>query len=265
MIGSSQSDGRVSESQREHVVQLHTIGDLLEAAPRTLSTGFGPLDEFTGGWHQGDLSLFSDDNDGFSASMFVLQCALAAAHAKERVGIFSATNTTRRVAELLLGICGGPRYYSRSHEYEGAVQLETAKQKLSQLPITISSVRNSDINDVEDALFQMAKKCSLCVIHGAKGIVQSSGSSPGEVLLRLSRFATDLRKPIVCITPKGWHKLVDADLCVRMKIFDKGEYGFNVDVNRHGPTGEFYLRWDLVNFSEFGNETYPQTFPFQNL
>ena len=92
----------------------------------------------------------------------------------------------------------------------------------------MGSLVDGDVSDLEDAVFRVGRSCSLCIVHGVKSLTKRSLAAPKEVLSRLRRFATGLNLTLICITPRKWHTLVDADMCIRMKAYHKDEYTFSV-------------------------------------
>ena len=219
--------------------------------PGAITTGFVDLDNALGGFHQGDLVLVADDDQGDNmASILALHFALTAA-GKEHVptGFISLTTSSIQVGLALLAVHAGRDRYSIRRRLACDEHVNRAAQHLGTLPISVRSPASPDLVEVEDEILQLKHDHRLVVVMGLDTLVERHRLPPAHVLGRVHRLARSVKLPVLCVVPLGYFSVVDADICLQVEEAVEGRPFAQVHIarNRHGGTGLVNLFWDSMN------------------
>ena len=218
--------------------------------PGALSTGFFDLDCAVGGWHPGDLILIAEGAEHHGLGrLLAAHCVLTAA-IKDRASaaIVSLVTSEMRWSQALLAVHAGQHRVGVREHRAGSSRLQRASEHLCRLALTLCSLTAADLEELEETVLRLQVGHRLVVVHGLTQLAGRQRASPAHILSRLQRLARCLTLPIVCLVPREYFEVVDADVCLRIdeSAIDNQPASAEVNVvrNRHGELGWVHLEWD---------------------
>jgi replicative DNA helicase len=259
-----------SPRQRTHAIK-DVMRDVLEDIQRRfesdalpgVTTGFPRLDDLTGGWQAGDLTLLAA-RPAVGKTALALNFAISAARAGKRVGILSTEQPATQIAQRLIAIDGklaAWKLRSPSRMTDDDWNLLTAGQiRVSALPIVVNDDPAPHVDKI--LTYSRVMNVDLLLIDYVQRI-KAHGSSSYErvsaVALALKELARELEIPVVALAQinragvgnarmenlKGSGDLeqeADAVMILERPEDNPGSATLTIEKNRHGPT----CRIDLV-------------------
>jgi replicative DNA helicase len=235
-----------------------TLGDI-----PGVPSGMPKLDEMTGGFQAGDLSVLAA-RPAAGKTALMLNFALHAARSGKRVGIFSAEQPTEQIAQRLLSTAGRvPAWYLRNPRRltsEHWPRITRASTELRSLDIVI----NDDSSPSVERLLTYASGMAVDVIFvdyiqrlkAAKTLTIYERVS--AVAIALKEMARECNVPVIALAQinragaagarmehlKGSGDIEQEADCVLILERDRDDEKKAVlalEKNRHGPTGEMPL------------------------
>ena len=251
------------------VIQRRFESDTLPGVP----TGFPRLDDLTGGWQAGDLTLLAA-RPAVGKTAMALNFAISAAREGKRVGILSTEQPAAQIAQRMIAIdskLAAWKMRSPSRMTDDDWNLLTAgTMRISALPIVINDDPAPHVDKI--LTYSRVMNVDLLLIDYVQRI-KAGGSSSYErvsaVALALKELARELEIPVVALAQinragagnarmenlKGSGDLeqeADSVMILERPEDNPTSATLTIEKNRHGPTCRIDLIFDApcLRFSE---------------
>lgn len=262
-----------------------------EGRLRGITSGYARMDSRLGGWHKGDL-VFIGARPSLGKTALMVNLALNAAMAGHSVGMISGEQSAMQIGQRSLAVDSlVPAEVMRNGRFEEEhwPKLTTAMSRLFERKIRILDRSAPTLDDIVRAARRWKQEHGLEVLFvdylqriRFKG-AESRIEEVSEVARGLKTLARDLDIPVVCLAQvkaevdkrsdnrPGLGDIANSDEATREadligflyrdEVYhddspDTGIAELNFEKNRHGPTGQFRLRFqaETMMFSDLPDE-----------
>lgn len=262
-----------------------------EGKLRGITSGYSRIDSRLGGWHKGDL-IFIGARPSLGKTALMVNLALNAAMAGHGVGMISGEQSAMQIGQRSLAVDSlVPAEVMRNGRFEEEhwPKLSNAMTRLMERRIRILDRSAPTLDDIVRAARRWKQEHGLEVLFvdylqriRFKG-AESRIEEVSEVARGLKTLARDLDIPVVCLAQvkaevdkrpdsrPGLGDIANSDEATReadligflyrdevynQDTHDAGIAELNFEKNRHGPTGQFRLRFqaETMMFADLPDE-----------